>query len=169
MNVVAVVGPRWIARSARLGAPSVTLWLLAWALFFLPMAAAIIELSSRHPDQGGLYAWTRRAFGPVHGFICGWCVWVNNLFYFPSLLLFVAANLLVAAGPQAAHLADSRSYSFCARIMASRPRSPTSPSTMIADATNNSSQWTSRRLNRGCGFVFGTRPHITTTVAKVQE
>ena len=110
MNVVAVVGPRWIARSARLGAPSVTLWLLAWALFFLPMAAAIIELSSRHPDQGGLYAWTRRAFGPVHGFICGWCVWVNNLFYFPSLLLFVAANLLVAAGPQAAHLADSRSY-----------------------------------------------------------
>jgi len=111
MNVVAVVGPRWIARSARLGAPSVTLWLLAWALFFLPMAAAIIELSSRHPDQGGLYAWTRRAFGPVHGFICGWCVWVNNLFYFPSLLLFVAANLLVAAGPQAAHLADSRSYS----------------------------------------------------------
>ena len=111
MNVVAVVGPRWITRSARLGAPSVTLWLLAWALFFLPMAAAIIELSSRHPDQGGLYAWTRRAFGPVHGFICGWCVWVNNLFYFPALLLFVAANLLVAAGPQAAHLADSRSYS----------------------------------------------------------
>src|SRR6476660_3908372 len=111
MNVVAVVGPRWIARSARLGAPSVTLWLLAWALFFLPMAAAIIELSSRHPDQGGLYAWTRRAFGPVHGFICGWCVWVNNLFYFPSLLLFIAANVLVVFGPSAVPLADSRSFS----------------------------------------------------------
>ena len=111
MNVVAVVGMRWIARTARIGAPAITLWLLAWIVFFLPMAAAVVELSSRHPDQGGLYAWTRRAFGPLHGFICGWCVWVNNLFYFPSLLLFVAANVLMLFGPGAAPLADSRTYS----------------------------------------------------------
>src|SRR6476619_2439990 len=111
MNIVAVVGLRWISRSARLGAPSVTLWVLAWLAFFLPLTAAIVELSRRHSESGGIYAWVRRAFGPRHGFLCGWCVWVNNLFYFPSLLLFVAANLLVAAGPQAAHLADSRSYS----------------------------------------------------------
>jgi amino acid transporter len=111
MNVVAVVGLRWIARSARVGAPSVTLWILACLAFFLPLASAIIELSSRHPDQGGLYTWTRRAFGPLHGFVCGWCLWVNNLFYFPSLLLFVAANALLAFGPGTAHLADSRVYS----------------------------------------------------------
>jgi amino acid transporter len=111
MNVVAVVGLRWIARSARIGAPSVTLWILAWLVFFLPMAASVMELSSRYPEQGGLYAWTRRAFGPLHGFICGWCLWVNNLFYFPSLLLFVAANALLAFGPGASHLADDRLYS----------------------------------------------------------
>jgi amino acid transporter len=110
MNIVAVVGLRWIARSARAGESSVTLWILAWLLFFLPLAAAVIELSSRHPEQGGLYTWTRRAFGPVHGFICGWCLWVNNLFYFPSLLLFAAANLLLLFGPSAAGLADSRVY-----------------------------------------------------------
>ncbi len=101
MNIVAVVGLRWITRSARAGESSVTLWILAWLVFFLPLAAAVIELSSRHPEQGGLYAWTRRAFGPVHGFICGWCLWVNNLFYFPSLLLFAAANLLLLFGPAA--------------------------------------------------------------------
>ena len=110
MNIVAVVGLRWIARSARAGEASVTLWILAWLLFFLPLAAAVIELSSRHPEQGGLYTWTRRAFGPVHGFICGWCLWVNNLFYFPSLLLFAAANLLLLFGPSGAALADSRFY-----------------------------------------------------------
>ena len=110
MNIVAVVGLRWIARSARAGESSVLLWTLAWLLFFLPLAAAVIELSSRHPEQGGLYAWTRRAFGPVHGFICGWCLWVNNLFYFPSLLLFASANLLLLAGPAAEGLADSRAY-----------------------------------------------------------
>ena len=55
MNIVAVVGLRWIARSARAGESSVTLWMLAWLLFFLPLAAAVIELASRHPEQGGLY------------------------------------------------------------------------------------------------------------------
>lgn len=111
MNIVAVVGLRWIARGARVGAPSVTLWLLASGAFFLPLAAALVELSSRYPDQGGLYVWTRRAFGSLHGFICGWCLWVNNLFYFPSLLLFGAANALALFGEQYQGLAESRAYS----------------------------------------------------------
>ena len=98
MNIVAVVGLRWISRSARLGAPSVTLWILACLVFFVPLAAVIAELSSRHPEQGGIYAWARRAFGPAHGFICGWCMWVNNLFYFPSLLLFARRERAGADG-----------------------------------------------------------------------
>jgi amino acid transporter len=110
MNIVAVVGLRWIARSARLGAPSVSLWILAWAVFFVPLALALIELSSRHPEQGGIYAWARRAFGPFHGFIVGWCMWVNNLFYFPSLLLFAAANFALAIGAGDA-LGENRLYS----------------------------------------------------------
>jgi len=111
MNIVAVTGLRWISRSARLGAPSVTLWILACLVFFIPLAAVLAVLSSRHPQQGGIYAWARRAFGPFHGFVCGWCMWVNNLFYFPSLLLFAGANLLVPLGPNGAAIADSRWYS----------------------------------------------------------
>lgn len=109
MNIVAIVGLRWISRSARIGAPAVTLWVLAFLLFFVPLAAVLAELSSKHPEQGGIYAWARRAFGPAHGFICGWCMWVNNLFYFPSVLLFAAANLLIPI--DANELADSRIYS----------------------------------------------------------
>ena len=111
MNIVAVVGLRWISRSARIGAPSVTLWLLACAMFFVPLAVVLSDLSSKHPQQGGIYAWSRRAFGPMHGFICGWCMWVNNLFYFPSLLLFAAANATLVLGPRGPALADSRVYS----------------------------------------------------------
>jgi amino acid transporter len=110
MNVVAVVGLRWIARSARVGAPSVTLWILAALCFFVPLAIAVSRLAQRYPEQGGMYVWVRRAFGPVHGFVCGWCLWVNNLFYFPSLLLFAAANLPLALGMDAGALADSRTY-----------------------------------------------------------
>ncbi len=111
MNVVAVVGLRWITRGARVDAPAVTLWILAWAMFFVPLAAAVSELSSRYPEQGGIYAWSRRAFGPVHGFICGWCLWVNNLFYFPSALLFAAANAAAIFGPQGAAMAETRWFS----------------------------------------------------------
>jgi amino acid transporter len=111
MNIVAVVGLRWITRSARLGAPSVTLWILACLVFFVPLAAVIAELSSRHPEQGGIYAWARRAFGPAHGFVCGWCMWVNNVFYFPALLLFGAANAALLLGSDGAALAESRVYS----------------------------------------------------------
>ncbi len=111
MNIVAVVGLRWIARSARIGAPSVSLWILACLVFFVPLALALIELSSRHPEQGGIYAWVRRAFGPLHGFVCGWCLWVNNLFYFPSLLLFAAANFALVLGPTGNGLAENRLYS----------------------------------------------------------
>jgi amino acid transporter len=111
MNIVAVVGLRWIARSARLGAPSVTLWVLAALAFFVPLAIAVSRLAQRYPEQGGIYVWVRRAFGPVHGFVCGWCVWVNNLFYFPSLLLFAAANLPLAFGADSAALAENRLYS----------------------------------------------------------
>jgi amino acid transporter len=111
MNIVAVVGLRWIARSARVGAPSVTLWVLAALAFFIPLAIAVSRLAQRYPEQGGIYAWARRAFGPVNGFICGWCVWVNNLFYFPSLLLFAAANLPLVFGFDSAALLENRLYS----------------------------------------------------------
>jgi amino acid transporter len=108
MNVVAIVGLRWIARGARTGPASVTLWTLAWITFFVPLAVSVSALARRYPEQGGVYIWVRRAFGPMHGFVCGWCLWVNNLFYFPSLLLFGAANLAAMGNWPA--LAGSRWY-----------------------------------------------------------
>jgi amino acid transporter len=110
MNVVAVVGLRWIARGARTGPPSVTLWTLAWIAFFVPLAVAVSRLAKAHPDQGGVYVWVRRAFGPTHGFICGWCLWVNNLFYFPSVLLFGAANLAAIGGERWQAIGATRSF-----------------------------------------------------------
>lgn len=110
MNVVANVGLRWVARGARAGPASVSLWVLACLAFFVPLAAAVAELSSRYPEQGSIYVWTRRAYGTGHAFMCGWCMWVNNLFYFPSVLLFAAANFAAIGGVSWQALAASRSY-----------------------------------------------------------
>ena len=92
MNVAADVGLRSISRGARAGVPSISLWVLAWLLFFVPFAAAVMELSRRYPDPGGLYVWVRRALGPRHGFIAGWCYCLNFAFYYVTFLLFAAAG-----------------------------------------------------------------------------
>src|SRR5512144_3143968 len=111
MTVVGVVTLRWITRAARIGPASLVLWLLAWLAFFVPLSAAVTELASRYPEEGGIYAWTRRALGPTHAFVCGWCLWVNNLFYFPSMLLFASANAAGVFAGVSPHLADNRLYS----------------------------------------------------------
>ncbi len=102
MNVVAVTGPRWLASASRYGAASLTLWVLAFLAFFVPQGLVITELSSRYPEEGGIYVWTKKAFGDFHGFLCGWCYWINNLFYFPSLLIFTVTCAAYLGGSRGA-------------------------------------------------------------------
>jgi len=89
-NVAAVVSVRWIAAAAHIGPSSLVLWTLAVLLFFLPCALTVVELSTRFPDEGGYYVWTRHAFGEWHGFACGWMAWWSNLVFFPNLALALA-------------------------------------------------------------------------------
>lgn len=86
-NIAAVVGIRWLAAAAQAGSGSIVLWLLAAVFFFIPSALAVAALSARFPEEGGIYVWTKQAYGEWHGFLCGWCYWLSNLFYFPNLLL----------------------------------------------------------------------------------
>jgi amino acid transporter len=86
-NIAAVIGIRWLAAAAQAGSGSLTLWILAAAFFFVPSALAVSTLSMRLPAEGGIYVWSKHAFGEWHGFLCGWCYWLSNLFYFPNLLL----------------------------------------------------------------------------------
>jgi glutamate:GABA antiporter len=90
-DIAAVLGPRWIAAAGHNGTSSISLWVLAAIFFFVPGALVINELSSRFPEEGGIYAWARDAFGPFHGFVAGWTYWIYTIFYFPGLLLASAA------------------------------------------------------------------------------
>ena len=116
-NIATVLGPRWIASAAHNGTSSLSLWILAAVLFFFPSALVIVELSTRFPNEGGLYVWTKEAFGDFHGFVCGWCYWVYTIFYFPGLLLASVAMSVYIGGPRAAWLADNRAYLIVASIV----------------------------------------------------
>src|SRR5438046_2546810 len=87
LNLVAVLGLRHLGTSAKAGPTTLLLWVLAALFFFVPQGLAVIELSSRFPASGGIYDWTKRALGEGHGFVCGWCYWINNVLYYPSLLI----------------------------------------------------------------------------------
>jgi len=100
---------RWIATAAATGPSAITVWVLAWFGFFLPLAACVLELSSRYPDEGGLYIWTREAYGDFAGFMAAWAYWMSNLPYFSAVLYFAASSLLFAV-PHAQHLADTNTY-----------------------------------------------------------
>lgn len=109
-NIATVLGPRWIAAAAHNGASSISLWIIAAGFFFVPTTLVIVELSSRFPEEGGLYAWSRDAFGEFHGFVAGWTYWVYTFFYFPGLCVASVAMSAYVGGIGAAPLAQNRTF-----------------------------------------------------------
>jgi glutamate:GABA antiporter len=110
INIAAIFGVRWLSTAAQMGPSSLLLWLLAVLVFFVPCGLAVMELSSRLPGEGGIYLWSKSAFGEFHGFISGWSYWVNNVFYFPSILLFMAGAFLFIGGENWHGLGNSNYY-----------------------------------------------------------
>ncbi|HKI10682.1 MAG TPA: APC family permease [Candidatus Acidoferrum sp.] len=109
-NIATVLGPRWIAAAGHNGTSSISLWVIAAVFFFVPGAFVINELSSRFPEEGGLYVWAKEAFGDFHGFVAGWTYWIYTVFYFPGLLLASASMSAYILGGAGAKLAEDRSF-----------------------------------------------------------
>lgn len=109
-NIATVLGPRWIAAAAHNGQSSISLWVIAAVIFFVPTGLVITELSTRFPHEGGLYIWTKEAFGDFHGFVAGWSYWFYTVFYFPGLLLASAAMGAYIGGSGSASLAQDRTF-----------------------------------------------------------
>jgi amino acid transporter len=109
-NLVAVLGLRWLATAAKAGPSAIGLWLLAALFFFMPQGLVVTELASRFPEEGGIYQWTKRALGERHGYVCGWCYWVNNVLYYPSLLMSAAVIATYAIGKGDTPLASNWAY-----------------------------------------------------------
>jgi glutamate:GABA antiporter len=101
---------RWIATGAAAGPSALVIWVVAALGFFVPLVFAVLELSSRYPEEGGVYVWSKRAFGPFAAFITGWTYWGSNLPYFPGLLYFAAANALFVGGPSWQSLSTNNTY-----------------------------------------------------------
>ncbi|HEY7684433.1 MAG TPA: APC family permease, partial [Gemmatimonadales bacterium] len=108
---------RWLATSAAAGPSSLIFWILAALFFFIPQGLAVTELATRYPEAGGIYPWAKRAFGEGHGFICGWCYWINNVLYYPNLLMSTAVIGTYVIGKGDSGLASQWSYVLIATLV----------------------------------------------------
>lgn len=102
INLVAIVGIRWLPLAAGFGASAIVLWIVAVLLFFVPLSLVAAELASAIPYEGGMYLWVRKAFGDKLGFLVSWFYWTTNFFYYPSLLTFVAVTMAFLFNPELA-------------------------------------------------------------------
>ncbi len=108
--VVTGISLRWVATAAAAGPSSIVIWIGAWLLFYTPLALSVIELSSRYPNEGGLYVWSKHAFGDFSGFMSAWTYWTSNLPYFPAVLYFAASNVIYMRETQWGHLSNNATF-----------------------------------------------------------
>jgi amino acid transporter len=108
--VITGISLRWIANAAAAGPSSILIWVGAWLCFYTPLALSVLELSSRYPNEGGLYVWSKRAFGDFSGFMAAWTYWTSNLPYFPAVLYFAASNILFIRQTAWQHLSGNATF-----------------------------------------------------------
>ena len=109
-DVCAIVSLRWVAAAAHAGPGSFVLWIIAAVCFFLPSAITVSGLARRFPEEGGLYIWTKHAFGDQHAFLCGWFYFISTVLYLPSLLLAGIGMTAYAFGGLGQRLAEDRGF-----------------------------------------------------------
>ena len=60
--IATVAAMRIMALSTENGPSVLGLWVLGFFLFYVPLAFTTVELTSRYPEEGGIYIWVQRAF-----------------------------------------------------------------------------------------------------------
>jgi amino acid transporter len=79
-----------IAVSASKGFAGVTIWAIMIPLFLIPNSLIVAELGAGWPENGGIYVWTKRAFGGFIGSQVSWLYWANTLFSGPLGVVSIA-------------------------------------------------------------------------------
>jgi len=79
-----------LAAAASVGASSIFWWLFLGVIFFIPFALICAEMGCSYPEQGGIYAWIRDAFGGRWASRATWGYWVNTAVWIPAIYILFA-------------------------------------------------------------------------------
>jgi len=79
--------------TALFGSSLIFFFIVSAVIFLIPVALVSAELASSWTQEGGIYNWVRLAFGEKWGFLAIWFQWINTMFWYPTILLFMAGTL----------------------------------------------------------------------------
>ena len=82
------------------GLACIFLYLIPALVFLLPTSLVSAELASGW--NGGVYNWVSEGISKPAGFLAVWCQFAMTIFYYPSLLGFVASTLAYVFNPELA-------------------------------------------------------------------
>lgn len=82
------------------GLACVFLYVVPAIVFLLPTSLVSAELASGY--EGGVYNWVARGISKPAGFLAVWCQFAMTIFYYPTLLGFVASTLAYVFNPELA-------------------------------------------------------------------
>ncbi|MGB0031869.1 MAG: APC family permease [Candidatus Sulfotelmatobacter sp.] len=106
-QVLLVIVLDFFGTAAKAGSAHVAFWLVAFVLFFIPLAMVVAHLNRLMPLEGGLYEWARLAFGDQVGFLVAWNLWLFVMLYVAVIGLVTTTFVAYALGPAAAWMASS--------------------------------------------------------------
>lgn len=102
--VASIVSIKNFPMMAEYGYSLIFYCLAAAILFFIPVALIVAELATGWSEwPGGVYLWTKEAFGPKWAFIAVWLQWIQNIFWYPTVLAFLAGTLASIIDPALAN------------------------------------------------------------------
>jgi amino acid transporter len=107
-QVLLVIVLDFFGTAAKAGSAHVVFWLVAFVLFFIPLAMVVAHLNRLMPLEGGLYEWARLAFGDQVGFLVAWNLWLFVMLYVAVIGLVTTTFVAYALGPAAAWIASTR-------------------------------------------------------------
>ena len=90
MTTSSVASLRPAPTMAMYGLAAVFLYLVPAIVFLLPTSLVSAELASGY--DGGVYNWVARGISKPMGFLAVWCQFAMTIFYYPTLLGFVASR-----------------------------------------------------------------------------
>jgi amino acid transporter len=98
-QIIMIVGGTWVGTAGKLGAAHLCYWLVAAALFFVPLVVVVLFLNRWAPLEGGLYQWAKLAFGDAVGFLVAFNLWLWAVVLMASLGLEMVVGLGYVSEP----------------------------------------------------------------------
>jgi len=104
---ISVDSTRNLPATALFGNLLIFFFILAVIMFLIPSGLVSAQLSAAFPEEGGVYYWVRTAFGGNLGFLAVWLQWITALFWYPTILSYLAGTATFLFDPA---LANSKIY-----------------------------------------------------------